>query len=69
MEKLQKDSNSEWFRSFNNGQLVQIEVDALDALNHDDLKSLLLDTVDDYFDPDIYDGLLSQSTNLIISVD
>jgi len=69
MEKLQKDSNSEWFRSFNNGQLFQIEVDALDALNHDDLKSLLLDTVDDYFDPDIYDGLLSQSTNLIISVD
>jgi hypothetical protein len=59
-DKLLNDSNSEWFRSINEDKLFQIEVDALDALSPDDLKSLLLDTVDDYFDSNTYDQLLDE---------
>lgn len=43
----------------NNGQLFQIELDALSALRPDDLKDLLEKSVDEYFDEDIYHRVIS----------
>jgi 5S rRNA maturation endonuclease (ribonuclease M5) len=57
--KLGRDSNANYFRSINDGELFQIEVDALDALGPDDLKRLLLDNLDKYFDEEIRERVLS----------
>ena len=54
MAKLKRDSNANFFRAQNNDKLFQIEVDALNALRPDDFVSLLEDSVDRYFDEDIY---------------
>jgi hypothetical protein len=66
--KLGRDSNANYFRSINNGELFQIEVDALDALGPDDLKRLLLDNINEYFDEEIRELVLSdpkhQSKNI-----
>jgi 5S rRNA maturation endonuclease (ribonuclease M5) len=66
--KLGRDSNAKYFRYINNGELFQIEVDALDALGPDDLKRLLLDNIDEYFDEEIRERVLSdpkhQSKNI-----
>lgn len=59
MAKLEKDPNADSFRLENNGQLFQIELDALSALRPDDLKDLLEERVDEYFDGDIYSRVLS----------
>lgn len=47
------------FRLENNGQLFQIELDALSALRPDELKELLEKGVDEHFDDDIYQGVIS----------
>lgn len=52
--KLEKDPNAERFRLENNGQLFQIELDALSALRPDELKDLLEKSVAEHFDEDIY---------------
>jgi len=66
--KLGRDSNANYFRSINNGELFQIEVDALDALGPDNLKRLLLHNIDKYFDEEIRERMLSdpkhQSKNI-----
>ena len=59
MAKLEKDPNAENFRLENNGELFQIELDALSALRPDDLKNLLEENVDEYFDEDIYSRIIS----------
>lgn len=58
MAKLKRDSNANFFRAQNNGKLFQIEVDALNALRPEDFVSLLEDSVDRYFDKDIYDKVM-----------
>jgi hypothetical protein len=57
--KLEKDPNAESFKLENNGQLFQIELDALSALRPDELKELLEKGVDEHFDDDIYHGVIS----------
>ena len=56
--KLERDNNREEFRRNNNGELFQIEVDALNALRPEDFVTLLEDSVDRHFDEDIYDEVM-----------
>lgn len=58
MAKLKRDSNANFFRAQNNGKLFKIEVDALNVLRPEDFVSLLEDSVDRYFDKDIYDKVM-----------
>ena len=56
---MRKTPNAENFRVENNGELFQIELDALSALRPDDLKNLLEENIDEYFDEDIYSRIIS----------
>lgn len=56
--KLKDDPNASSFKVLNEGRLFQIAVDALDALNPDDLKRLL-ENIDSYFDEEIHEQVLS----------
>lgn len=57
--KLNRDPNKDSFKAENNNQLFQIEVDALNALKPEDFVTLLEDSVDRYFDEDIYDEVMA----------
>ena len=57
--KLEKDPNTESFRLENNGQLFQIELDALSVLRPDKFRDLLEKSVDEHFDEDIYHRAIS----------
>ena len=59
MAKLRRDSNANAFRAQNNGRLFQIEVDALNALRPQDFVTLLEDSVDDHFIPEVYDEVMA----------
>ena len=54
--KLKRDRNKDEFMRETDGQLFQIELDALEALRPDDLRNLLLKSVDDLFDKKVYDN-------------
>jgi hypothetical protein len=54
LAKLKRDRNATEFMRENDGQLFQIELDALEALRPDDLRDLLLESVDDLFDKEIF---------------
>jgi hypothetical protein len=59
IEKLQRDSNREAFIR-ENGSLFQIEVDALQKDPR--FKDLIIDSVNDYFDQDVYDTMMEEYT-------
>jgi hypothetical protein len=59
-KKLEDDPNAESFKRANNGELFQIELDALNALAPDDFIELLENTVDNHFDQSIYDKVLKE---------
>jgi hypothetical protein len=60
LEKLNKDTRSNGFRSVHNGELFQVEIDALTAYAKDEFRDMVLGYVDAYFDNDIYNELLSE---------
>jgi hypothetical protein len=60
MTKLQRDPNADNFRLSNGGRLYQIEVDALQVLNPDTLRDLLISNIQQYFDERIYRKALSE---------
>jgi hypothetical protein len=53
LDKLDRDSRTEKFKE-KYGKLMAVEVDALDALYPDVLESLVQDSVDEYYEPEIY---------------
>jgi hypothetical protein len=57
--KLKKDTRAQSFMSRHNGELFQIEVDALQAYAPEEFKNLIQKSVDKYFDWDIYNRVLS----------
>jgi hypothetical protein len=57
--KLKKDTRAKSFMSRHNGELFQIEVDALQAYAPEEFKILVQKSVDKYFDQDIYNQVLS----------
>ena len=59
MAKLLKDKNTDEFRR-NEGEVFQIELDALQALQPTTLKQLVLPEVDQYFDEAIYEEVLNE---------
>ena len=59
LAKLKRDKTAAEFRKENNGELFQIEIDALDALKPEDLRRLVLDTVDEYFDKEVYEKVMN----------
>jgi hypothetical protein len=59
--KLKKDTRAKSFMSRHNGKLFQIEVDALQAYAPEEFKILVQQSVDKYFDQDIYNQVLSDS--------
>jgi hypothetical protein len=54
LAKLKRDPRANAFRAKHNGELFQVEVDALVAYVPDDFKELVLDSVDAFFDEDIH---------------
>jgi len=66
--KLNKDSNKDSFKAENDNQLFQIEVDALNALKPQDFVTLLEDSVDKYFDADIYDEVRADPKHSAASI-
>jgi hypothetical protein len=60
-EKLRRDPNNKRFRNKNDGQLFQIELDALQK-NPRQFRELVLDTVDRYYDKSIYEKNLKEHT-------
>jgi hypothetical protein len=60
LEKLKNDPNAQAFRDENEGRLFQIEVDALQKDKR--FKNLIVDSVNDYFDEDIYDTMMKEYT-------
>jgi 5S rRNA maturation endonuclease (ribonuclease M5) len=59
MAKLLKDNNTDEFRRNNEGQVYQIELDALLALQPTKLKQLVL-SVDQYFVEEIFEEVLNE---------
>lgn len=58
LDKLKNDTRSDGFKSNHNGELFQVEVDALTAYVPEEFKNMVLGPVDQYFDNDIYKKLL-----------
>ena len=61
MDKLDRDPNRENFRHENNGELFQIELDALQK-SAEQFSDLVLTTVDEFYDNDIAKSNLQQYT-------
>jgi hypothetical protein len=59
IEKLKKDPNRQTFMDDNNGELFQIELEALQGKGATKLKTLVLPAVDQYFDDEMYEQVLS----------
>ena len=55
LEKWDRDSRTEGFKKEHNGELYAVELDALLALVPDDFEQLVKDSVDQYYDNDIYE--------------
>src|SRR5205085_11475759 len=60
MAKLLRDPNAQHFRDEHDGELFQIELDALQALQPKTFKRLVLSNIDQHFDEDTYQELLNQ---------
>jgi hypothetical protein len=60
-EKLRRDPNNKRFRNENNGQLFQIELDALQK-NPQQFKDLVLNAVNHYYDNSIHEKNLKEFT-------
>ncbi len=62
IRKLNKDPKRDSFiRKY--GRLFQIELDALQAYAPDEFKQMILESVDNFFDQQIYDNLLKKYSN------
>lgn len=59
--KLNKDPNAEQFRRENNGELFQIEVDAMQK-DPERFKQLVLSSVDKYYDNETYKRVMQKYT-------
>jgi hypothetical protein len=59
LRKLKKDTRAKSFMARHNGELFQIEVDALQAYAPEEFKRLVLGSVDELFDMEIYNDVLS----------
>jgi len=57
--KLRRDTRAASFMSKHNGELFQIEVDALQAYAPEEFRNLVQQSVDQYFDDDIYNEVLT----------
>jgi hypothetical protein len=61
MMKLKKDPNAQQFRRENNGELFQIEVDAMQK-DPERFKQLVLSSVDKYYDDKTYERVMHEYT-------
>ena len=59
-KKLNRDPRAEAFKAKHNGKLFQVEVDALVAIAPDVFRDLVINSVDELFDEDIYKGVLEE---------
>jgi hypothetical protein len=59
-EKLKRDPRAEQFKAKHNGELFQVEVDALVAIAPDVFRDLVINSVDELFDEDIYEEVLEE---------
>jgi hypothetical protein len=60
-EKLKRDTNGHRFKKENNGQLFQIELDALEK-NPQQFRDLVVNAVDQYYDASIHEENLKEFT-------
>lgn len=59
-EKLKNDPRAKSFKAKHNGELFQVEVDALVAKAPDQFKELVLNSVDEFFNEVIYEEVLNE---------
>jgi hypothetical protein len=57
VNKLEKDTNAQWFKERHGGQLFQVEVDALEEA---DLRRLVRDSILDFLEVDMYNQVLEE---------
>jgi hypothetical protein len=62
LEKLKRDSRRYQFMENHDGRLFQVEVDALAALQPDVFRDLVLNSVDQFYDENIYDEASNEHT-------
>jgi hypothetical protein len=60
LTKLRRDTRAKSFMSRHDGELFQIEVDALQAYAPDEFKRLVQDSVDQFFDEDTHQRVLAE---------
>ena len=60
LRKLRRDTRARSFMMRHNGELFQIEVDALQAYAPDEFKRLVQESVDTFFDENIYQQTLAE---------
>jgi hypothetical protein len=60
LEKLKRDTRANAFRRRHNGELFQVEIDALAALAPDAFRDMVLHSVDQFYDEDIRNETLDE---------
>jgi hypothetical protein len=63
LDKLERDTRTKKSIANNGGELYAVELDALFALYPDEFEHLVIDSVNEYFDDDIYDEVLADPTH------
>lgn len=58
--KLENDPRARAFKAKHDGELFQVEVDAMVAIVPDEFRQLVIDSVDELFDEDIYEQKLAE---------
>lgn len=66
LRKLRNDPRARSFQA-KHGELFQVEVDALQAYAPEEFRTMVLDSVDQFFDESIYDKLLAEHSEDKIS--
>jgi hypothetical protein len=64
LKKLDKDPNADNFRAQNDGELFQIELDALQTLRPNDFKSLILEAVDNLYDENAFRKMMKHEREI-----
>jgi hypothetical protein len=62
LAKLERDSRRRQFMENHNGELFQVEVDAFAALAPDAFRDLVLNSVDQFYNEDVYEEALNEYT-------
>lgn len=69
LKKLERDTRAKSFKQKHGGELFQIEVDALQAYAPDEFSRLTQRSIDQFFDEDIHERIISEHSHEEINVE